>query len=151
MVLSFVWLVSMLPIVTLTVMSSFSVASVLLILLSPLFCAAISIRSLIVLWIAVARVLLASLVKVPLCCLVCFRIVVLWIFGVKCILLFLHLLGVGLKGPLLLALTSSVARMFGCLMCLLWTFYLAPFSDHCALFFLGSFLTLCPWAQGCGN
>ena len=80
-----------------------------------------------------------------------FRIVVLWIFGVFCIPVFLHCLGVGPMGPLLLALTSSGALMCGCLMCLLQTFYLAPFLTIVPFPFLGSFPTLSPWAQGCGN
>ena len=64
---SFVWLVSMLLIVILTVMSSLLVASMLLILLSPFSCAAIS---LIVLWMAVAHVLLKFVYDVfgLLCC-----------------------------------------------------------------------------------
>lgn len=62
----FLWLVSMLLIVILTVMSSLLVASMLLILLSPFSCAAIS---LIELWMAVAHVLLKFLVKILLVCL----------------------------------------------------------------------------------
>ena len=36
-------------------------------------------------------------------------------------------------------------------MCLLQTFYLAPFLIIVPFPFLGSFTTLCPWAQGYGN
>ena len=68
-----------------------------------------------------------------------------------CILVFLHFLGVGPMGPLLLASTSSVARMCGCPMCLLQTFYLVHFLTIVLCLFLLSFLTLCPWALGCGN
>ena len=147
-VLFFVLLVSMLLIVTLI---SLSVVLMLLTLLYLLFCAVTSTRSLIVLRIAVARVLLMFLMKVLLGCLVCFRIVVSWIFGVHCILVSLLLPGVGPMGPLLPALTSSVARMSGCLMCLLWTFYPAPSLIIVPFPFLGPFPTLCLWAQGCGS
>ena len=52
-------------------------------------------------------------------------------------------------GPLLPALTSSVARMSGCLMCLLWTFYPAPSPTIVTFPFSGPFPTLCLWARGC--
>ena len=151
MVLFFVWPVFMPLIVILTVMIFLFGVPMLLTLLFLLFCAATSTRSLIVLLIVVVRVLLMFLVKVLQCCLACFRIVVLWIFGGFCILVFLHFLGVGPMGPLLLASTSSVARMCGCPMCLLQTFYLVHFLTIVLCLFLLSFLTLCPWAQGCGN
>lgn len=55
----------------------------------------------------------------------------LWIFGVKCILVFLHLLDVGLASRIDLIVCSYV-----------WVSYVSsvdilscPFSDHCALFF----------------
>ena len=79
------------------------------------------------------------------------RVVVSWISGGNCILVSLLLLGVGPMGPLLPALTSLVARMFGCLICLLWTFYPAPSLIIVPLPFLGPFPTLCLWARGCGS
>ena len=104
-----------------------------------------------VLLMAAALVLLMSLAKVLLCCLACFWIVVSWIFGVICIPVFLHLLGVGPMEPLLHASTSSVAHMCEGLMCLLQTFYPAPSPTIVPFPFLGSFPTLCQWAQGYGD
>ena len=62
-----------------------------------------------------------------------------------------HFLGVDPMGPLLPASTSSIARMCGCPMCLLQTFYIVHFLTIVLCLFLLSFLILCPWAQGCGN
>lgn len=116
MVLSFVWLVSMLRIVNMTAMVSF------------VRCVSVSDPALPTLLCGDFNMILDRVVSRCGWCpfdisrksfdmlSMLFWVVVLRIFGVKCIPVFLRLLGVSLMRPLPQAFTLSVARIFGCLM-----------------------------------
>ena len=115
MVLSFVWLVSMLRIVTMTAVVSFvRCVSVIDPALPTLLCGDFNtVHDRVVSRCGscpfdISRKSFAMLSFLS-------WVVVLRIFGVKCIPVFLRLLGDSLMRPLPQAFTLSVARMFGCL------------------------------------